>query len=184
MILNKILVLNPSSIELLKSYSNKCFYLNIVGLSLKAQIAIDGLLVSSENETDATIVIPSSIVSNLITKDKLEMLRQIKITGDLDFAVKFLEILSKLNFNGIYAKISPLNGIVLQQIERVFLAIKESFKLISGNMGGSIGEYMQYETGEIINRHRLENFCTSVDDLKTRTDILVKRVEKLVSSKI
>lgn len=183
-ILNKILALNPSSVEYLKSYHNKCFYLNIVGLSLKAQINIDGLLINSENETDAIIIIPLEAASYLINNDKLDMLRQIKITGDLDFAVKFLEIISKLNFDGVYAKISPLNGVILHQLERVLLMIQEHFKLVSGNMGISISEYMQYETGEIINQHKLDNFCGSVDELKIRTDLLSKKIEKLVGDKL
>lgn len=187
-IINKILQYNVGSKNELAYYSGKSFILNIVGISITATIMEDGLLAvcddTEQTAIDTTIIIPITIMTYLIHQDKLEMFRQIKINGDLSFGVKLLEILSNLNFNGVYAHISPLNGVLLQQIERILIAIRNYFILISKNGGISISEYMQYETGNIINRHNIEKFCTNVDDVKIRTEILEKRLEKLVGSKI
>ena len=182
LLFNKILVLNSSSRERLKCCGGKRFVLDVVGLRLKAQINLDGLLIAcnNEDETDATIIIPATIASSLIDKDQIEMFRKIKINGDTNFATQFLEILSKLNFDGIYAKISPLQGVALQQIENALRAVTNYFIRINTNTATSISEYLLYETRDIVNKFKVNDFCNMVDDLKTRTDLLDQRIKKIM----
>lgn len=180
-IFNKLLDLNSGSRNELRKYNGKSFILNIIGLKLKARINEDGLLSDcddlSNEKIDAAIIIPMSIAPFLITQDKLELFRQIKIIGDNSFATNFLEILSKLNFTGIYAKVSPINGVLLKQLENILISIKNYFSHINSNMSRSFSEYMVYETGDIVNKHKIEQFCTNVDELKARTTLLEKKIK-------
>lgn len=180
-IFNKLLDLNSGSKNELRKYNGKSFILNIIGLKLKARINEDGLLNScddlNDDEVVTTIIIPVSIAPFLIIQDKLELFRQIKIIGDSSFAANFLEILSKLNFAGIYAKVSPMSGVLLKQLENILITIKDYFMHISNNISLSLSEYMLYESGDIVNKHKIEQFCTSVDELKARTTLLEKKIK-------
>jgi ubiquinone biosynthesis protein UbiJ len=119
----------------------------------------------------------------LVNNDKLDIFKQIKIDGDLNFGTKLLEILSKLNFDGVYSKVSPLNGAILHKVEIIFSAIKNHFVRMQINMVKSLSEYFVYETRDIINGFKIDDFCDNVDDLKSRTDILTKKIEKLRNEK-
>lgn len=182
-IFNTLLDLNSGSKSEIAKYCGKSFILNIIGVQLKARIKENGQLDQcidiSDAELDTIIIIPMSVTTFLINKDKIELFRQIDITGDKSFGTNFLEILSKLNFAGVYAKVSPMSSVLLKQLENILIGIKDYFMHINSNMGISISEYMLYETGDVVNKHKIEQFCASVDELREKTNLLEKRVQAL-----
>ena len=59
--------------------------------------------------------------------------------------------------------------------------LKSQFILSTNNIGHSVAEYIQYETQDVANGYEIENFCTQVDELKSRTELLAKRIQLLRS---
>ena len=49
-------------------------------------------------------------------------------------------------------------------------------------MATSISEYLLYETKDIVNKFAIEDFCNQVDELKSRVEILIKRINDIHSS--
>lgn len=180
-ILNKVLEHNEGSRNRLSYYHDRSFALNIVGVSIIGVIDADGFISNSDaivDNYDVSITIPAIVASYFVHKDQLDAFRQITFKGDTKFGRDLLEILSNLQFDSFYATLSPLNGIIVRQLSRVFIAIKDYFILVNKNMATSISEYLLYETRDIVTGYAIEDFCTEVDELRTRADLLIKRINR------
>lgn len=186
-ILNKLLRHNEGSRNRLKSYQGKSFNLNIIGFYITGVINNEGFIArcnqdaNVDGDYDIAIIVPASIASYFIHNDKLEVFRQITFHGDTKFGRDLLEILSNLHFEGVYATLSPLNGLILQQLAKVFAGIKDYFILVNKNMATSVSEYLLYESRDIVTSLAIEEFCVEVDELKSRTDLLAKKVNQLIT---
>lgn len=179
--LNKILKHNQGSLTLLKKYQTKSFLLNILGLPVAAKIDTDGFLIETHHtDYDVTITIPSSITTYLADQDKLAAIKKVTFTGDNKLGLELLEILSNLQLSGLYTSDSPMVNLVLGQIVNLITTIKNYLQLLAKNAATSISEYLVYETGDIVDRYTLEKFYTEVDQLKSRADLLSKRIAQLV----
>jgi ubiquinone biosynthesis protein UbiJ len=184
--INKILASNQGSCLLLRKYNGKSFVINIAGLiNFSANITSDGLLVhrNDPDYTDTSIKINSTIAGTLLENNHPEMLKHITITGDKSFGLELLKILSNLEITeALMHNQSVSLSFVLSILGKFITIIKNNLQLITRNTAQSIIEYLQYETTDIVGRHEIEQFCTSVDILKERADRLIKRFNLLDST--
>lgn len=184
--INKILATNQGSCLLLQKHSGKSFVIDIAGImNFSANITGDGFLVHCSNPdyTDTSIKINSTIAGTLLDNNHPEMLKHITITGDKSFGLELLKILSNLEIAAalMHSQSVPLS-ITLSILRKFVTIIKNNLQLITRNTAQSLTEYLQYETTDIVGRHEIEQFCTSVDMLKERTDRLIKRFNLIDSS--
>jgi ubiquinone biosynthesis protein UbiJ len=184
-ILNTILKHNPSSVELLKLHHDKSFLITTTGLSIAATIDDNGLFeqlpIYNKNEHNYTVEIniPINIITYAINQNKLDTFKKISFIGDKYFGRTLLEILSNLHINDIYKTKNPVILLIINRIHYLLNMLQSQFILMTNNISHSFAEYIQYETRDIANPYEIENFCTQVDELKARTELLMKRIALL-----
>ena len=181
LLLNKVLSSNEGSKSLLAKNHGKKFRIIVPIFSLNAIIGYNGLLDNYDgNEFDTIIKVPFSVFNYLINKDKLALIKQIDISGDKNFGLFILEVLSKLNWNIIDYDNIPGGILVAKTISSFFLQLKNQFQLISGNAVNSVHEYLLYETEDLVTHFEMNDFCHGVDELNNRTDILKAKINLLL----
>ncbi len=184
-LLNKILYYNESSLNLLTKHASKSFDLNAIGVSIKALINHNGMFIPLEKMVEPTvrIIIPLSTATYLVDNDKLTAFRKILFDGDITFGRELLEIFSNLHLDGVYAKTSPFNGMILSKLEQILIQIKQQLGLMTANSTNSVKEYLLYETEDLVTQHEMKDFCDSIDELSDRTNILQQQINLLSVAK-
>lgn len=181
MLLNKILLSNESSQNLLAKHHNKSFCLVFPVFSISAIIDKNGLLDNHKAEDiDSIITIPYSTINYLINQDKLALIKEIDISGDKNFGIFILEVLSKLNWNIIDQDKIPGGRIIISTLSTFFKKLNTQFQLVAGNAINSIKEYLLYETEDLVTSYEMTDFCQAVDELNNRVDILRARINLLL----
>ena len=182
-LLNKILEHNEGSIDLLKQYSGKSFNLNLVGMTITANINDAGMLNVAENIENYTagVFIPPATATFLVNQDKLEAFKKISFHGDVEFGRVLLEIMANLHLSGLYSNSSPVAGIMLSQLGKIISTLKEQMLLVGQNSTNSVSEYLLYETEEVVTRYEIQDFCDNVDDLNNRLNLINQRINLLLT---
>ncbi len=179
MLLNKALTSNEGSQHLLAQHYNKSFRILFPVFSISAIIEKNGSLsIHEQYEVDSIIKIPLSSLNYLINQDKLAIIKQIEISGDKNFGLFLLELLSKLNWNIIdHDKILGSKILV-----KFFIKLNKQLQLVVTNATHSITEYLLYETEDLVTQYEMNDFCKEVDELNNRADILKARINLLLNA--
>ena len=179
MLLNKALISNESSQYLLAQHHNKTFRIIFPIFSISAIIEKNGgLSICEQNNVDTTIKIPISSINYFINQDKLAIIKQIDISGDKNFGLFLLELLSKLNWDIISHDKIPGSKI----LANFFISLNKQFHLIATNAVESFTEYLLYETQDLVTQYEMSDFCKEVDELNDRVDILKARINLLLTT--
>lgn len=181
--INKVLATNEGSRLLLQKYSGKSLLISISGIiSFSSNIDGDGYFshYSNPDYTDTSIRINSTIAGTLLDNNQPEMLKHITISGNKSFGLELLKILANLEITEalLYSKSTPIS-VTFEILRKFITIIKNNLQLMTRNTSLSLTEYLQYETADIVSRYEIEHFCTSVDTLKEKTDLLIKRFNLL-----
>jgi ubiquinone biosynthesis protein UbiJ len=185
LILNKALLANESSRHLLAKHHNKNFQIIFPAFSISAIISDSGLLDAYEqNEYTSVIVIPLSAVNYFINHDKLELIKQISISGDKNFGLYILEVLSNINWHIIDNDKILSSGFIINTISKFFIELKKQIELVGSNAITSVNEYLLYESEDLVTRYEMDDFCQAVDELNSRTDLLNARINSLLESSL
>lgn len=185
-LLNFTLKDNLGSVELFKNHANKSLVIKMIGVDFAFLITADGLfsnIINSQQPFDVEIYIPISIISYAIDHDQIKAFQKIQMVGDNALGRNILEVLSNLHFSGLYKTTNPLAGMAIRQFISLLNAFKSQILLMGGNFGHSIAEYLQYEKHLIVSNYEIINFCDDVDELKSRTELLIKRFELLLKNR-
>jgi ubiquinone biosynthesis protein UbiJ len=179
-LINLILETNRGSRQLLSKYSPKTFKLIMPGFSLHAQIDSDGFLINENTHQYSVIInIPLDSATFLINRDKLEVYKKLSFIGDTDFGRELLEIIAKLQINGIYTKTdSLLMMIALNKLTDLTKMITNYLKLVGTNGTTSIKEYLLYETQDLVTVFENNQFCDEVDEIHSRTELLEQQIQQ------
>ena len=182
-LINVVLEQNQGSVVLLKKYSEQSFCIDIAGfISFSAVITDAGVLdkIVDKNTVDAKVRINPTIVATLLDSTPAELIKHISFDGDKEFGVKLLEIFSNLQVSdGLFKTQSLSLTIIFDMLRKFITLLSGTLKLVTQNAGISIAEYLQYETNDVVCSSDVDNFCNSVDFLREKADLLMKRAELL-----
>ena len=145
-LINRILQNNTGALSKLQQYALHTWTIKTDIITIRASIDTTGEFIPTNNvDTDCIIQIPLSLASSLITKDKILIFKQLKITGNQDLAKMLLECLSELHFDGIYKTQNQVINLILYKLSIIIKQLHNYITLVGTNANVSIHDYLIYE---------------------------------------
>ncbi len=154
--------------------------INITDIEKEVFISIEGkkiILFGSLNTFD--VEISSSIINFaffILSRGSDTYSSKIKISGDVDTANKFNEILSKSS--ELRELVSNyIGGENFAKIESIFSNLSSKFSEFMGNKQKDIRDYLIHDLEILPSKNEVEKFLDDVDEVRSRTEILMKKIK-------
>ena len=154
--------------------------INITDIEKEVFISIEGkkiILIGSLNTFD--VEISSSIINFaffILSRGSDTYSSKIKISGDVDTANKFNEILSKSS--ELRELVSNyIGGENFAKIESIFSNLSSKFSEFMGNKQKDIRDYLIHDLEILPSKNEVEKFLDDVDEVRSRTEILMKKIK-------
>ena len=154
--------------------------INITDIEKEVFISIEGkkiILIESLNTFD--VEISSSIINFaffILSRGSDTYSSKIKISGDVDTANKFNEILSKSS--ELRELVSNyIGGENFAKIESIFSNLSSKFSEFMGNKQKDIRDYLIHDLEILPSKNEVEKFLDDVDEVRSRTEILMKKIK-------
>ena len=166
--------------DLLKDINNKKIKINIVDIQQDVCIKIDEkMIVLVEKLDDVDVEISSSFINFLffiLSKGSDTYSSKINISGDIETANKFNEILSKSSeLRELIA--NYIGGENFAKIESVFSNVTSKLSDLVGDKQKDIKDYLIHDLEVLPSKKEIENFLDEVDEVKSRTEKLMKKIK-------
>tara|TARA_Y100001970_G_scaffold273042_1_gene370671 strand:+ start:101 stop:676 length:576 start_codon:yes stop_codon:yes gene_type:complete len=166
--------------DLLKDINNKKIKINIVDIRQDICIKIDEKrIVLVEKLDDVDVEISSSFINFLffiLSKGSDTYSSKINISGDIETANKFNEILSKSS--ELRELISNyIGGENFAKIESVFSNVTSTISDLVGDKQKDIKDYLIHDLEVLPSKKEIEKFLDEVDEVKSRTEKLMKKIK-------
>ena len=166
--------------NLLEDINNKKIKINIVDLQQDVCIKIDeNTIVLLEKLDDVDVEISSSFINFLffiLSKGSDTYSSKINISGDIETANKFNEILSKSS--EVRELISNyIGGENFAKIESVFSNVTSKISDLVGDKQKDIKDYLIHDLEVLPSKKEIEKFLDEVDEVKSRTEKLMKKIK-------
>ena len=179
-LLQHIINQNNWSREYLMPFAGKVLQFDFVIIKSSLVILEDGSL-SLAGETasvDATIHLPPSLMLRLLASDDAAKM-QIKVDGDTHLATQVSKVLQQLRWD-IEEDLSYLVGdIAANKISKNSLNAFNTAKKQGIDLAEMVSEYWQEEKQILAKKMHVEQFNMEVDNLRSDTARLEKRLQKL-----
>ena len=183
-ILNKFLssekFISSTPKNFLGDIDGKKIKINITDIEKEVFISIEGkkiILIESLNTFD--VEISSSIINFaffILSRGSDTYSSKIKISGDVDTANKFNEILSKSS--ELRELVSNyIGGENFAKIESIFSNLSSKFSEFMGNKQKDIRDYLIHDLEILPSKNEVEKFLDDVDEVRSRTEILMKKIK-------
>tara|TARA_Y100000768_G_scaffold184228_1_gene137957 strand:+ start:21 stop:596 length:576 start_codon:yes stop_codon:yes gene_type:complete len=165
---------------LLEDINNKKIKINIVDIQQDVCIKIDeNRIVLLEKLDDIDVEISSSFVNFLffiLSKGSDTYSSKINISGDIETANKFNEILSKSSeLRELIA--NYIGGENFAKIESVFSNVTSKLSDLVGDKQKDIKDYLIHDLEVLPSKKEIEKFLDEVDEVKSRTEKLMKKIK-------
>ena len=165
---------------LLEDINNKKIKINIVDVQQDVCIKIDeNRIVLLEKLDDVDVEISSSFINFLffiLSKGSDTYSSKINISGDIETANKFNEILSKSS--EVRELISNyIGGENFAKIESVFSNVTSKISDLVGDKQKDIKDYLIHDLEVLPSKKEIEKFLDEVDEVKSRTEKLMKKIK-------
>ena len=154
--------------------------INITDIEKEVFISIEGkkiILIESLNTSD--VEISSSLINfafYILSRGSDTYSSKIKISGDVDTANKFNEILSKSS--ELRELVSNyIGGENFAKIESIFSNLSSKFSEFMGNKQKDIRDYLIHDLEILPSKNEVEKFLDDVDEVRSRTEILMKKIK-------
>lgn len=166
--------------DLLKDINNKKIKINIDDIQQDVCIKIDEKrIVLVEKLDDVDVEISSSFINFLffiLSKGSDTYSSKINISGDIETANKFNEILSKSS--ELRELISNyIGGENFAKIESVFSNVTSTISDLVGDKQKDIKDYLIHDLEVLPSKREIEKFLDEVDEVKSRTEKLMKKIK-------
>ena len=166
--------------DLLEDINNKKIKINIVDVQQDVCIKIDeNRIVLLEKLDDVDVEISSSFINFLffiLSKGSDTYSSKINISGDIETANKFNEILSKSS--EVRELISNyIGGENFAKIESVFSNVTSKISDLVGDKQNDIKDYLIHDLEVLPSKKEIEKFLDEVDEVKSRTEKLMKKIK-------
>ena len=165
---------------LLEDINNKKIKINIVDIQQDVCIKIDeNRIVLLEKLDDIDVEISSSFINFLffiLSKGSDTYSSKINISGDIETANKFNEILSKSSeLRELIA--NYIGGENFAKIESVLSNVTSKLSDLVGDKQKDIKDYLIHDLEVLPSKKEIENFLDEVDEVKSRTEKLMKKIK-------
>ena len=165
---------------LLEDINNKKIKINIVDIQQDVCIKIDeNRIVLLEKLDDVDVEISSSFINFLffiLSKGSDTYSSKINISGDIETANKFNEILSKSSeLRELIA--NYIGGENFAKIESVFSNVTSKLSDLVGDKQKDIKDYLIHDLEVLPSKKEIEKFLDEVDEVKSRTEKLMKKIK-------
>ena len=165
---------------LLEDINNKKIKINIVDIQQDVCIKIDeNRIVLLEKLDDIDVEISSSFINFLffiLSKGSDTYSSKINISGDIETANKFNEILSKSSeLRELIA--NYIGGENFAKIESVFSNVTSKLSDLVGDKQKDIKDYLIHDLEVLPSKKEIEKFLDEVDEVKSRTEKLMKKIK-------
>ena len=154
--------------------------INITDIEKEVFISIEGkkiILIESLNTFD--VEISSSIINFaffILSRGSDTYSSKIKISGDVDTANKFNEILSKSS--ELRELVSNyIGGENFAKIESICSNLSSKVSEFMGNKQKDIRDYLIHDLEILPSKNEVEKFLDDVDEVRSRTEILMKKIK-------
>ena len=154
--------------------------INITDIEKEVFISIEGkkiILIESLDTSD--VEISSSLINFaffILSRGSDTYSSKIKISGDVDTANKFNEILSKSS--ELRELVSNyIGGENFAKIESIFSNLSSKFSEFMGNKQKDIRDYLIHDLEILPSKNEVEKFLDDVDEVRSRTEILMKKIK-------
>jgi len=166
--------------DLLEDINNKKIKIIIVDVQQDVCIKIDeNRIVLLEKLDDVDVEISSSFINFLffiLSKGSDTYSSKINISGDIETANKFNEILSKSS--EVRELISNyIGGENFAKIESVFSNVTSKISDLVGDKQKDIKDYLIHDLEVLPSKKEIEKFLDEVDEVKSRTEKLMKKIK-------
>ena len=166
--------------DLLKDINNKKIKINIDDIQQDVCIKIDEKRIVLVEKLDVVDVeISSSFINFLffiLSKGSDTYSSKINISGDIETANKFNEILSKSS--ELRELISNyIGGENFAKIESVFSNVTSKISDLVGDKQKDIKDYLIHDLEVLPSKREIEKFLDEVDEVKSRTEKLMKKIK-------
>ena len=166
--------------DLLKDINNKKIKINIDDIQQDVCIKIDEKRIVLVEKLDVVDVeISSSFINFLffiLSKGSDTYSSKINISGDIETANKFNEILSKSSeLRELIA--NYIGGENFAKIESVFSNVTSKLSDLVGDKQKDIKDYLIHDLEVLPSKKEIENFLDEVDEVKSRTEKLMKKIK-------
>ena len=166
--------------DFLRDIDGKKIKINITDIEQCAFITIEGQKITLiENLSDVDVEISSSFVNFaffLVSRGSDTYSSKINISGDIETANKFNEILSKSS--ELRELVSNyIGGENFAKIESIFSSISSKLSELMGNKQEDIRDYLMYDLRILPSKSEVEKFLDEVDEVKSRTEKLLKKIK-------
>tara|TARA_B100000945_G_C20365572_1_gene589411 strand:- start:236 stop:811 length:576 start_codon:yes stop_codon:yes gene_type:complete len=164
----------------LRDIDGKKIKINITDIEQCAFIRIEGQkIILIGNLSDFDVEISSSFVNFaffLVSRGSDTYSSKINISGDIETANKFNEILSKSS--ELRELVSNyIGGENFAKIESIFSSISSKLSELMGNKQEDIRDYLMYDLRILPSKSEVEKFLDEVDEVKSRTEKLLKKIK-------
>ena len=165
---------------LLEDINNKKIKINIVDIQQDVCIKIDeNRIVLLEKLDDIDVEISSSFINFLffiLSKGSDTYSSKINISGDIETANKFNEILSKSSeLRELIA--NYIGGENFAKIESVFSNVTSKLSDLVGDKQKDIKDYLIHDLEVLPSKKEIEKFLDEVDEVKSRKEKLMKKIK-------
>jgi ubiquinone biosynthesis protein UbiJ len=188
--INAALASDPDTAEKLNKHHLKKMRINLLPLKISflCEIKENKIALSTLNDqqpldsVDAEITgTPLNLLSLLLNKNqKLDQLKNIKITGDVLWVQELEKIFSSLNID-LEEKLSHLIGdTAAYTVFQGASSIKQFFTNTCKRNAANLKEYLEDEKRLVVSRIETRDFCNDVDDLRHQLERLEAKINLFI----
>ena len=176
--LNHLLAQQPGLPRRLQSMAGKVARLQLPPHDFRFVIGDDGLLNASEQEANATLSIPLSLVPRLLTHDQ-GALNEIHISGESEFAAELGRVLMQLEWDATEDLSRLIGDVAANRLSQLGQSLFGTRGQWLKNLSENLIEHWTEEQPLIAQKTQIEQFINDVDTLRDDAERLEKRLARL-----
>lgn len=176
--LNHLLAQQPELPRRLHRMAGKVARLLLPPHDIRFVIGDDGLLSASEQEANATLSIPLSLVPRLLTHDQAA-LNDIHISGESEFAAELGRVLMQLQWDATEDLSRLVGDIAANRLSQLGQSLFGPRGQWLKNLSENLIEHWTEEQPLIAHKAQIQQFINDVDTLRDDAERLEKRLARL-----
>ena len=184
--INKVLLLDPDTVQRLQELQGKVVMVQLSGLELSLYMipVRNGLSVFSRYEGQADTILrgsPLDMARLGMAEHAGDMLfsGDVRISGDVELGQQFRDILKKIDIDWEEHLSSLVGDIVAHQAGKLVLRTRAWGRQTLDTLAMDAGEYLREESRDLPAEDEVQEFVHGVDILRGDTDRLDARLQRL-----
>lgn len=176
---NRLLNLDPQTIERLKPFAGKIILIEITDWQLKIYLLITmhGLQFLNHYEGSADTILKGSALSLLRAgKSKETQLQDVIIDGDIELGKKFREIFRSIDIDWEEQLAKVTGDVIAHQVGAATRAFISWTTQSARSLQQDFTEYLQEESRILPTRYEVEEFIDGVTEVRNAVERLEKRI--------